>query len=676
MDKTQPQNKYRSDIQGLRAVAVLFVIFCHAKLGFLSGGFIGVDVFFVLSGYLITGLLVDELNTSGTVRLASFYARRLQRLAPALLAMLAFSSTLLYVCVAPAQQQVHLNAAASAALWISNFRFAFDNADYFTPEATENLFLHTWSLSVEEQFYLVWPLLLMALVSLARVTRFQFSLVSWPGAILGLLTLASFAACLQLSNTDPVFAYYTPHSRAWQFGVGAITLLASRWLTLRGGALFSNPAFNTLMMHLIGWGGLFTLLLAAVVFDETLAYPGTYALAPTLGTALVLFACSSGGASGCSRLLSVAPLVGLGNISYSLYLWHWPALVFAKLFQPQLSTTVTLGALAIAFILALLSYWLLETPIRRNSYLKSRPRLVLASSVCLIAITVGYHWRVMDVGSNQLLSQTSSVIHARNSLPELYRDECDDFLDSSTLLSCEFGTVTPEHEAYLVGDSIGVQWYAAIAEISKWPGWRLTVLTKSACPMVEEPFYYTRIKGIYTMCDEWREKALARIVSVQPELVFMGSSQNYPFNETQWRKGSSQVLKRIAPAAGAVYVLRSTPSFSFNMLDCAQNEEWMSQRLGLELSLQCSASLQSFSQPLSYDVLRELAADYDNVAVVDLNELACPEEICVSELDQTYVFRDSHHVTDTFVRKNQVKIWETLDPDGQLRAMHSTAEVE
>jgi len=268
--------RFRPDIEGLRAVAILLVVAAHAGVPWLAGGFIGVDVFFVLSGYLITRLLADELTRTGSLQFARFYARRFRRLLPALLLMLCVTAVLGAQLAPVSQQGWQADAAAAAALWGSNLLFAFSRLDYFGSDASGNLFLHTWSLGVEEQFYLAWPLLLVVGYGAWRKSGppSRLNLIQ----LLWLLAAISFAACVFITSIEPRQAFYLMPMRAWQFALGG---LASLYFIDRTFADDGRPAAS---VHLLGWIGLALIIGSALALDSHTTYPGAWALLPTLGS--------------------------------------------------------------------------------------------------------------------------------------------------------------------------------------------------------------------------------------------------------------------------------------------------------------------------------------------------------------------------------------------------------
>src|SRR3954451_8836037 len=306
---------HRSDIQGLRAVAVLLVVLFHAELGF-SGGFVGVDVFFVISGFVITAMLLNELHGTDTLRLARFYARRIRRLMPALALLIAVVALVGILAAPVGIQDVAARTGASASVFLGNFYLYFVPKGYFAAGSDLNPFLHTWSLAVEEQFYLVFPVVLLGAWKLGRRSRRS---VGYACAALALLGLASFVLSYLLVHNHALpgisspqeFAFYSSFTRAWEFAVGAIL------------------AFGLVRLHTMprglalaaGWIGIALVIVVSLRYDASTPFPGTAAIAPVVGTVLVL-ASGSGGTRGVRRGLSVKPLVKLGDMSYSWYLWH------------------------------------------------------------------------------------------------------------------------------------------------------------------------------------------------------------------------------------------------------------------------------------------------------------------------------------------------------------------
>ena len=354
MTGTSPGVPHRDDIQGLRAIAVLTVIASHAGVPFLPGGFVGVDVFFVISGFLISQLLFREVEKSGKVSIPAFYARRARRILPA--ATLVTIATI--VASAIWLSAVDLLAVVKDALWATffaaNIHFAAVGTDYFAQEEPPSPLQHYWSLSVEEQFYLVWPALLLVLVLLARGRGLPRRLVF---GVLLTITVASFAWSVVYTSSDPIAAYFSTTARAWELGLGALAALVATSVAGR---------LPGLVRGLLCGAGLVLIGVACVAYGESTPFPGSAAAVPVVGSALVLLAGATAGPQPLPmRALGVLPMRVVGDWSYSLYLWHWPVLIIAaRQVDGDLGFWRTLACVVVVFVLSALTYRLVEQPFR------------------------------------------------------------------------------------------------------------------------------------------------------------------------------------------------------------------------------------------------------------------------------------------------------------------------
>ncbi|MEO8748425.1 MAG: acyltransferase family protein [Rhodanobacter sp.] len=664
MSATEYRLGYRGDVEGLRAIAILLVVAAHAKVTWLAGGFIGVDVFFVLSGYLITGVLLREIEQTGHLQFAKFYARRFRRLLPALLVMIAATSIAAIVLLPPGEQAAQAIGAATAAVWSSNLHFAFARLDYFSPGAASNLFLHTWSLGVEEQFYLVWPALLVGLLMLGkangvkRVTRLKTGMLA--------IGAASLIACLLTTRSAPQMAYYLMPLRAWQFAVGALVWLHSAPAQV---APSGEPTRLRLFAYRwCGWLGLCVILIAGVRFDTQSTYPGWRALLPTLGAAAIIMAGSRDATGASSCFLCWRPLQAVGHISYSWYLWHWPVLLLGSaLLTTHQGAAYRALLIALSLALAAASYRWVEGPIRQQARWIARPGITVAGAIVLMLITNVLCITWFNSAAKWLQSPAQQrYAKARMDAPIIYTVGCDDWYHSATLQPCWFGPREAKHTVVLLGDSVGAQWFPAVATVfDKQPDWRLLVLTKSSCPMVDEPFFYARIGRDYTECRAWRRRALDEVASLHPELVILGSVETYPFTQAQWIQGTVRVLSAISGASGHVYLLRATPQLPFNGPSCLAAHHWMpwlhSHRGACEVP--------SFSQHANdvFTWLSQAGAGFANVSMLDLNDVVCPQGVCFAERDNIVVFRDSQHITATFAESLGAEFGKRLlKPSGAL----------
>jgi peptidoglycan/LPS O-acetylase OafA/YrhL len=629
---------YRADIEGLRALAILLVVGAHAAVPGFSGGFVGVDVFFVLSGFLITGLLLQEVAKTGQLSFAAFYIRRLRRLLPALIVMLMGSGALAALVLGPNAQMPQALAGASAMAWLSNVHFALQKLDYFAPGTETNIFLHTWSLGVEEQFYLIWPALIYVIFrgrDARDLGRLRVAMV--------LVAVVSLAACIWATHRYPQMAFYMMPLRAWQFSLGALVWLEFRERRRR----FASGSTGQAAMAMLGWGGLAMVLGAGCLLDANKPYPGLWALLPTVGAALVI-ASGSGGKTGVlQRLLSLAPLQAVGRVSYSWYLWHWPALLLGFALTGSHAPVYRLAYVMVSLMLAVASYQFIESPIRHQRWWMVHQRAATYTVVAIVAFSiVGMLRWYAYAGSVILTPAQQRIAAAHGDAPIIYAMGCDDWYRSDQVKPCVFGNAQATHTVVLMGDSIAGQWFPAVSKVFDRPDWRLLVLTKSSCPMVDESFFYARIGRIYTECSSWRKAILDGIVQIKPDIVLMASSDLAPFSDRQWESGTARVLQHLSSSGAQVYLLRATPHLPFDGPDClaehALRPQWMS------TGQSCSAPNKDGHADEVYADLQKAASPFKSVHVLDMNDHICLGGICRAQHEGIVVFRDSQHMTAAF----------------------------
>lgn len=642
--------RFRPDIEGLRAVAILLVVLAHAKVSGFSGGFIGVDVFFVLSGYLITGLLTQELVANGRIRLINFYARRFRRLFPSLLLVLVVTSVLGQQLLPVGEQPTQAIAAASAVAWLSNLYFAFSAFDYFSAGAEANLFLHTWSLGVEEQFYLVWPALVLALVKShvgaaggINIDRLKITMAA--------LAVLGFLGCVVWTSFNPIQAFYLMPARAWQFATGAVVFLYLHNSTKESGSR---------VLYWCGWTGLVAILMAALLFDPESEYPGIRALLPTLGSAMVLASGTYKPGVGVGRLLSLPVMQSLGRVSYVWYLWHWPVLLLGATIFNFESAGVRAGLVVLSLALAALSHVLVESPLRDAKRLPLAPAKVLIVSVVLMVAGNGLAIR----WNNDALQRVENVHQypserARWDAPSIYAMGCDEWYHSDAVKVCGFGPADASKTVVAMGDSIGLQWFPAIEGAFLARGWRLLVITKSSCPMVDEPIFYQRIGRRYEICERWRRDALDFVANLKPEVVILGSTYTYNFDESQWREGTKRIVRDLAQSAERIYILRSTPTLPFNAPSCLAPRGWLFERL--VKSGRCAVSVGNDHWNRVHRWIESALVPFDNARVVDMTDMVCPEGKCRAKIGDQIVYRDAQHLTASFARSLAEELYRRLE---------------
>ena len=624
--ETASGSGFRPDIEGLRALAVLLVIGAHFAVPGLSAGFIGVDVFFVISGYLITGILVREHEAGGTISLSRFYANRLRRLFPALATMLIVSSVLAFALLPARQNLAHSEAAAMATLWVSNIYFAFADIDYFGAETSGNAFLHTWSLGVEEQFYLVWPLLILAVTQWAKNGNRTSGLIR----LFAFVTASSLAVSVFASYTQPIFGFYMMPTRAWQFAAGALV-----WL------LVQERAPNKFQAAMLSWCGALLLIAALVVIGPNSTYPGLLAMLPTLGTCALLWSGSclekqhSPGA-----LLTLRPVQAIGRLSYAWYLWHWPVLIIgAQLLPIKGNVSNTLLAISVSLLAAILTHHLIENPIRygRPARIKEKPQIAVALFAMLLLSSQFTRWN-NENNETVTLASSTPVSRAMADMPIIYQHGCDDYFRSDTLKPCSYGDHDAPNTAVLFGDSIGAQWFPTLANMYDSKEWKIVVFTKSSCPMVDEPYFLPTIGREYTECAVWRERAIGWLEKRKVNSIFMGGSAARDFKPEQWVEGTRRILDRLAPNTDAIYLIESTPTLAFHGPDC----------LSRNTPEKCQSAPANPQYPQVAAYLQKAAALQPKARWIETSSFVCPAGTCHAMRDDVFVFRDSQHLTASF----------------------------
>ena len=466
-------------IQGLRAVAVVLVLLFHA--GWLPGGYIGVDVFYVISGFLITGLILRDKSFSFT----NFYLRRAKRLLPASFLVLGVTS-LAFWFLAPVISRVQYSKDLLASIWyVSNYLYAHWQNDYQNLGATPSPLIHFWSLAVEEQFYLIWPMLLL-------IFRRQ---VKWAVLI---VTLLSFGSSIVFIEHSPIFAFYSLPTRAFELGFGALLYLSGRVI---------------LPWRFSNWIGMAILVFGGFAFNNQTPFPGIPALLPIIGAGLIITSNNS------SRFLEMPLLQKFGDWSYSIYLWHWPILILPTLYlQRELKFAEKLVCIALCVLLAAFTFKFVEDPLRRA---KTSGRRIAISAIFsgVFLSSVAF---IMNANSASALDLTNV-----RQQPKIYVDGCQ--LDKQAIKpkeTCIYGDVTANRSVVLFGDSHAAQWFPAVDSWAKTRGYRLVVMTKSSCPALALPL---RDNGAFKarLCDEFRRNALAEIRRVKPALVIVGNFEHY-----------------------------------------------------------------------------------------------------------------------------------------------------
>jgi peptidoglycan/LPS O-acetylase OafA/YrhL len=668
---------------------VLAVVLFHARVPGVGGGFVGVDVFFVISGFLITGLLWREVTTTGTVALTRFYGARARRLLPAGVTVLVATGIAATALLPPLQARNVVGDGIASALYVGNYRFALHGTDYLAADAPPSPFQHYWSLGVEEQFYLLWPALIIGTTLIARRRRARIgaqppsSAVGLYLLVLGVVAAVSFTVSLALTHTLPPWAFFSLPARAWELAVGGlVALTAAGWRRLRPGSA-----------AVAGWGGLALIALTCTQFGEHTPYPGTAAVLPVLGAALVIAAGCAAPDRGAGRALSLPPMRAIGRLSYSWYLWHWPVLLLAPpLLGHPLGLADRLAAAAVSFGLAVLTLGVIENPARLAGPLRrsTARSLALGGALTAVAVCAGLVLLVLrpvpvgpgaaaaavtigapappapsagdpyDAAVQQVTAQVQAAVAASAGLsavpsnlspsladapgdkPLVFLNGCVRSWREVGQDECASGDPGSPTTVALVGDSHAAMWSPAFAQIAEQRHWRLETMGKVTCPLQDLPITSPYLGREYTECEQWRGQVLQRLQAERPRLIVLSMSRRYgaDFGFTSynpaWFDSLSRLVARLRSTGAAVLVVGPIPDPHSTVPNCLSAH--------LNDATACS--------PLRTVGVNDagLATEASATAAgggqyADVTDLFCTADRCPVIVGNNLVYRDDNHVT-------------------------------
>jgi peptidoglycan/LPS O-acetylase OafA/YrhL len=696
-DRTGPagppaERSFRTDIEGLRAVAVLAVVLFHADVPGVGGGYIGVDVFFVISGFLITGLLWREVAASGSVQLARFYGARARRLLPASAVVGVATAVGSALLLDPLQARQAFLDAVSCALYVGNYGFALQGTDYLSASVPPSPFQHYWSLGVEEQFYLVWAPLILTVAWLLRRAGHRSEVVAaqrYPYLVaLAVVGAGSFAASLILTQAAPSWAFFSLPTRAWELAAGGlVALTADYWSRL--------PAA---VAAIVGWTGVSVIMLGCMLLGTATQYPGTAALVPVLGAASVIAAGCAATPFGVNRALSVSPMRAIGRLSYSWYLWHWPVLLLAPhLVDHRLGLQGRLTAAAFSGVFAVLTLYVVENPIRFSaSFRKSAGRsLALGGAATAIALSAGLilllvvpapvgnglpaaelkvtsappqpgsNAEAYEVAVRNAYAQVHAAVAASDqvkAVPSNLNPSLAAASDDRTAIlvngclraydevdqgECATGDPSSATTIALVGDSHATTWSPALREGAVQRHWRLETLGKEACPLMNLPLSYPRLHRQYGECGQWRRGIIDRLRRERPRLIVLSMNRLYgpgygfaPY-DSAWLQSLALLVKQLRSDGAKVLVLGPVPDPRSIVPHCLSAH--------LDDATTCSPPI-SLAVNRSGVAAEAAATEANGGRYADLTELFCAADRCPAIVGNTLVYRDDNHITMQYTR--------------------------
>ncbi len=591
-----------TQIQGLRAVAAILVTVFHARL--VPGGFIGVDIFYVISGYLITGLILREIEKTGTLDLRSFYQRRIKRLLPTSVFVLFVTAIFAWILFPPITRDALGRDLFAAAAYISNYLFAWWQNDYQNLNATPSPFIHYWSLAVEEQFYLVWPLFILFLARYGKKVIF---------AGIAITTLLSLLFSIYLTQVAPIWAFYSLPTRAWELGFGALLLFLPE---------------TKKKIRILPWLGFFGIAISSFNFNENTAFPGKNALVPVLAT-VFLMASIKYWPPLFNDLANSRLSQWLGAISYPLYLWHWPALVLpsSALGRP-LRFYERFLCILLTIVLAHYTSKYVEEPLRHKNL---SPRTIYKGAAITTAASL-VAGVLISFTSSSIITTKGEVSYQFDLVqvmerPGVYGDGCHVNYGETKSGYCTYGDKESSKTIVLYGDSHAAQWFPTLEKMATERGFKLVSLTKSACPAVDAK---RPDQGAFKQvhCTKWRENSIKRIAEIQPLAVITSSFQYFTPSNNKitraqwWNEGQRKLLKGLRGSTNNLIYISDTPRPLRDIPNCLASRD----------SKVCDSTERS-----KVSVIR----GFD---VINPNPWLC-SSYCPAIVEGTVAYRDASHIS-------------------------------
>lgn len=657
------ERRFRPDIEGVRAVASLGVLLSHAGVTTLAGGFTGVDVFYVLSGFLVTGGLLREGQKTDTIDFWDFMGRRARRLLPVATLVLILTVVFTYRYLGYSRGNVIAEDAKWTSLFASNWRFIQTGTDYFGAQSSVSPLQHYWTLAVEMQFYFVWPLIVLLLVKLLPGISLRLKMA----IALVAMFMGSYAWSIYQTETAVTVAYFSTFTRVFEIAAGCLLALAVPCLVGLPGRL--APVLN--------WGGLALLIFSILYIEPTMPFPGWIAIFPVLAACLVIAGGTIAPDRGAERILNLAPMTALGKYSYGMYLWHWPMLLIApgvihrELTVPEKLLVVGLGA-----IMGIVTYHLVENPLRNVAFLKNRPAYwSLAFGALLVLIPWGISQRYIDAhqegpaiameqaalsdypSEDEVLAEVANSVDVSDwpdQPPRIenlaYSDECDVTRAATSSSACVHGNPHADRTVVVYGDSHAAMWIPALDIIGKQADWRVIQLNKPGCIAPDFPTYSNVLGREYTECEQYRDWAMGKIEEIQPDVVIVTSARSGSLMavdgkgtedgvERAWEEGLGRTVDRITPNAGRVVVLGDMPYPSLPGIDCLSANPNDVER--------CTDSVED-AVLADHNAVEAKVAEEHGAEYVDITPWFCTDEVCPAVINALTVHRDRMHVSENY----------------------------
>ncbi|KTC91092.1 acyltransferase family protein [Fluoribacter dumoffii] len=635
--------KYRPDIDGLRAIAIIFVLIYHGGLSFFPSGFIGVDVFFVISGFLITRILHESLH-KGSFSFMDFYNRRLWRLQPVFVCMLFFATALAVVFFLPDDLMQYSKSARKSSLFLSNLFFDKTTTGYFSPNTHQIPLLHTWSLSIEWQCYLFLPCLIYGL--------HRFSPRKYLIPLIIVLTLIAFLNSLYNAKTLPAHSYYLFSSRIFEFLIGSCVAFTPTTFLFNQGWL----------VNLFGSLALFILLYVASLQPNLAGYPDEHAFAVCIATGLLILIGSSASENVCSKLLSSKPLVFIGLLSYSLYIWHWAVFSFLRYQNIVLSPSVLAAAFGVTFVLAYFSWRFIEKPSTQWKQMQFRYTCLLLLGVPIITLHLAHFIIKKNEGFPQRFNhELLTVQHQLDQYNSPQRALCITDFENAINTQCLMGTKkAPRKHALMIGDSFSNHYWGFMDVLGQAANVSILMQTVSSCLTLPDIYLYDWWhfkKQVYPLCYELTKKYYQMIQTQHYDYVIIGQlwvnyltdniinnpgdKRSLPLTQRRLEKALDKALSIIIASGAKPVLIHSTAIMQNNFHDC------FFKHIKLRKSYTPHDCDFSFKEEQWFNHLfKKMKSKYPHLIVIDPKKVQCMHNRCQADIDGVPVYRDVGHITD------------------------------
>lgn len=641
--------EFRPEIQGVRALGALLVAAFHIWFGRVSGG---VDVFFIVSGYLILGSLLRQADKTGRIDLIGFAYRLSKRLLPAALFVILAVLIAAWLWLPQTRWDAVIKEAVASTLYLENWKLIRQSVDYLARDQLPSPYQHYWAISIQGQFYVVFGVGLALYLSAARrLTGRTFN----PLLLIGAIFAGSLAYSIWLTIVDQPTAYFSTCTRLWEFALGG--LLA---------AILPKLALSRGLRIGLGWIGFIAILSCGAVLQVATLFPGYAALWPTLGACCVIAAGRTGSKVGADAILASRPFAYIGDISYSLYLWHWPVLILYRAIfnEVEAGFLAGLAILAISFVLSAFTQRFIEQPFINLDRATANPWPWLAQAAAAGIMTLlaagGWYFYLDTVRQAQIATPLDLAVNpgalafgqaapgdaaairpgplwARDDKPVAYDDGCHQSLESSTLRTCVYGDKDARTSIAIVGGSHSLMWLPAFQEIAPRHPVKIITMTKSSC--LFSGAYVGGIAAFKEQCAKWNKQALEKLLELRPTAVFTVATRGSGAEETV-PDAYVEVWRALAAAGIQVIAIRDTPWMMFDVAECIE--------IAGPDSAACSRPRKSMLA--DRDPIESTKELPPNVRYIDLNRYFCDQERCPPVAGNVLIYSDQHHITATYAR--------------------------